>query len=386
MEFIKNTGNFFKKETVLSIAVILAVISMFIVIPDGQYISYIDFRTLGILFCLMTIVSAFRGVGLFDVLARTLLSKVHHMASIVLLLVMLCFFLSMVITNDVALITFVPLTMIVMKHLPEDIRYYWILKIVVMQTIAANLGSMLTPIGNPQNLYLYGKTQMNIGDFIKLMLPYTVISFVLLLLWIMFASARKKISATEDMTFLYVRKKDSVQKNTQRATEYMVVYFIFFAVRLLSVAHVISFIIPLILVLLYSLIRNRDVLKHVDYALLGTFVALFIFIGNLGRIPWFCAFLQKMITGHEAVTAVVASQVMSNVPAAVLLAGFTGQLKALIIGTNIGGLGTLIASMASLISFKYIAKENSAIKGKYFIQFTIANMIFLIILLLFMFV
>ena len=218
------------------------------------------------------------------------------------------------------------------------------------------------------------------------MLPYTVISFVLLLLWIMFASARKKISATEDMTFLYVRKKDSVQKNTQRATEYMVAYFIFFAVSLLSVAHVISFIIPLILVLLYSLIRNRDVLKHVDYALLGTFVALFIFIGNLGRIPWFCAFLQKMITGHEAVTAVVASQVMSNVPAAVLLAGFTGQLKALIIGTNIGGLGTLIASMASLISFKYIAKENSAIKGKYFIQFTIANMIFLIILLLFMFV
>ena len=188
------------------------------------------------------------------------------------------------------------------------------------------------------------------------------------------------------MTFLYVRKKDSVQKNTQRATEYMVVYFIFFAVSLLSVAHVISFIIPLILVLLYSLIRNRDVLKHVDYALLGTFVALFIFIGNLGRIPWFCVFLQKMITGHEAVTAVVASQVMSNVPAAVLLAGFTGQLKALIIGTNIGGLGTLIASMASLISFKYIAKENSAIKGKYFIHFTIANMIFLIILLLFMFV
>ena len=252
-----------------------------------------------------------------------------------------------------------------------------------MQTIAANLGSMLTPIGNPQNLYLYGKAQMRIGSFIQLMLPYTGISLLLLLLWIFAACMRKKSTASKmDKAFFNVQENE--QKQIQKRAEYTIVYFILFVVSLLSVARIISFVIPLILVLLYSLFRNRAVLKQVDYALLGTFTALFIFIGNLGRIPWFCTFLQGIISGHEAVTAVVASQVMSNVPAAILLAGFTDQLEALIIGTNIGGLGTLIASMASLISFKYIARENRTMRGKYFIQFTIANIIFLGILLIFM--
>lgn len=378
---------FFQRETVLSIAIILAFCSMFIVVPDHQYISYIDFRTLGILFCLMTIVAALKNIGLFDQLAATMLSRVHTIKGIVTLLVLLCFFLSMVITNDVALITFVPLTIIVMKHLPQECQKPWILKTVVMQTIAANLGSMLTPIGNPQNLYLYGKADINILNFIQIIFPYSAAALILLLLWIGI-SARKnpaidsriEIAAPSDTVF---SQNQSV--NLSRRKEYLIAYFIFFAISLLSVGHILSFIVPFVLVLTYSLLRNRKVLKQVDYSLLGTFIALFIFIGNLGRITWFCTFLQGIITGHEAITAVISSQIMSNVPAAILLAGFTDQFQALIIGTNIGGLGTLIASMASLISFKYIAKENVTWRGRYFIKFTLSNIVFLVLLLILMF-
>lgn len=258
----------FKRETVLSIALLLAVISAFLVHPDAGYVEYVDFRTLGILFCLMVIMSGLREIGVFDFVAVKMLRRTKSMWQILLALLALTFFSSMIITNDVALITFVPFTIIVLGFMGQKQRW---------------------------------------------LIPF----------WI-----------------------------------------------------------PVLCVLSLVIMFDRRILLRVDYALLGTFIGFFIFIGNMGRIKAFSNFLEEIIAGHEVVTSVMASQVVSNVPAALLLSGFSEEYTALIIGTNIGGLGTLIASMASLISFKCIAREDRSLRGRYILYFTIVNVIFLIAMLL----
>lgn len=367
--------NFIKKEIVLCIAIILAVLSMFFVKPDRQYLAYIDFRTLAILFCLMTIVAGFKQLGFFDLLAEKLLSAAKGVKATVAVLVFLCFFLSMLITNDVALITFVPFTITVMKKMEEPIRQRWMLPVIVMQTIAANLGSMFTPIGNPQNLYLFGLTDFNTLEFLSLMLPYTGVSFLLLLVWILCWEGKSK------MTDGGYRGEHVRIMTGQNDREKTLVYSLLLLLSLLTVGRILPYWMALVGVLVYTLCRDARLLRKVDYSLLGTFTALFIFIGNLGRIQGFHDFLLKVITDREVITAVAASQVMSNVPAAILLSGFTDHIEGLIVGTNLGGLGTMIASMASLISFKYVVGENPQYKGKYFRLFTVANVVFLVILM-----
>ena len=259
--------------------------------------------------------------------------------------------------------------------MPEELTEYWLIKVVVMQTIAANLGSMLTPIGNPQNLYLYAQADMSAFALIRLMLPYSVVSLILLLIWIRFAASKApKMSIKNDISLSFSNTSEHHRENVlksiaNRKTEYLIAYLLLFAACLLTVAHILDFRIPLLLVVLYVIIRNHTLLGKVDYSLLATFTALFIFIGNLGRISQFSHFLSSIMTGRETITAI-------------LLSGFANNYTSLIIGTNIGGLGTLIASMASLISFKYIAKENPHLRGKYFTLFTVANILFLAILLL----
>lgn len=395
---------FIKKETVLSIAIVLAVISAFFVVPDREYISYIDFRTLAILFCLMSIVAGLRNIGVFDKLAEWLLAKVHGIGGVTVILVCLCFFMSMFITNDVSLITFVPFAIIIMKKLNPDTNSKWMLKVIVMQTIAANLGSMLTPLGNPQNLYLYGKAGIGIAEFLKIMLPYTICAFALLMAWIGLASMvrKRKIShdgkteieqnkgldSAEDKASTE-RQKDPLggagskwRKKDVEWIEKFTAYLILFVISLLAVSHILPYGVPFALVFFYLLLRDRKILTQVDYSLLCIFIALFIFIGNLGRIPAFSQLLSDILTGREVVTSVIASQVMSNVPAAILLSGFTDHIRELVIGTNLGGLGTLIASMASLISFKYVAREDRSFRGRYFLEFTVANVIFLFIMMI----
>lgn len=395
---------FIKKETVLSIAVVLAVISVFFVVPDREYISYIDFRTLAILFCLMSIVAGLRNIGVFDKLAERLLAKVHGIGGVTVILVCLCFFMSMFITNDVSLITFVPFAIIIMKKLNPDTDSKWMLKVIVMQTIAANLGSMLTPLGNPQNLYLYGKAGIGIAEFLKIMLPYTVCAFALLMAWIGLAfMVRKRKLSHDGKTEIKQNKgldSDEDKASTKRQKdplgasgskwgkkdaewiEKFTAYLILFVISLLAVSHILPYGVPFALVFLYLLLRDRKILTQVDYSLLCIFIALFIFIGNLGRIPAFSQLLSDILTGREVVTSVIASQVMSNVPAAILLSGFTDHIRELVIGTNLGGLGTLIASMASLISFKYVAKADRSFRGRYFVEFTVANVIFLFIMMI----
>lgn len=373
----KGLRAFLKGETVLCAAAVLAVVSAFWVPPDKGYAEYIDFRTLAILFCLMSVMAGLQKIGVFGWIAHGLLRRVKSSRSLLLILTLLCFFFSMAITNDVALITFVPFTFTVLDMLGKDARQKLVLPVVVMQTVAANLGSMLTPIGNPQNLYLYGKAGLSAGAFLGLMLPYTLFSLALLAGWGMLLAG--KAPAAPCMDGAAARGRQG--RELPRADRYrLAVYLVLFVLCLLTVGHVLAWQLVLGIVLAVVGLMDREALARVDYALLLTFAAFFVFIGNMGRIPAFCGFLEKMLAGREVYTAIAASQIISNVPAALLLSGFTQDYASLIVGVNLGGLGTLIASMASLISYKYVAKEERARKGAYVRLFTAANICFLVLL------
>ena len=369
--------HFVKQETVLCAALALAVLSMFFVRPDREYISYIDFRTLAILFCLMGVMSGLQKTGVFQWVAQALLGKVKTARQLAWILVLLCFFSGMAVTNDVALITFVPFTFIVLDLIGAEARKQLLVPVVTLQTVAANLGSMLTPIGNPQNLYLYGKAGLSLSSFVLLMLPYTLVSILLVMLWS--AVQTRKYNAPIAVSFSeHVRLAD---KKIQLA-----VYLLLFAADLLTVARAIPYGLALLITIIGILLADRSIFARLDYSLLLTFVGFFVFIGNMGRLPVFHDFLQRIVSGSELLTGAAASPVISNVPAALLLSGFTDNLAPLIIGVNIGGLGTLIASMASLISYKLVVREEGAVKGAYFRCFTWTNLAFLGVLMLLAFV
>lgn len=354
-----------RQETVLSAAFVLAVVSTMIIPPDKAYLTYIDWNTLLLLFSLMAVMAGFQKLGIFKAIGRKLLSKTKNTRQLLLVLVFLPFFFSMLITNDVALITFVPFAVIVLRLSQQEKR---IVPLVVMQTLAANLGSMLTPMGNPQNLYLYAKSNISLPAFLQLMLPYTVVSGLCLLAGIVII--KKESLSTLDLT------ADSFSDAPK-----LIGFGIGFLLCLLCVAKILAPAAAAAVILLYLLLSDRALLKKIDYSLLGTFVCFFVFIGNVGRIECFCTLLEKLLTGHERIVAVLSSQIISNVPAALLLSGFTDRYQLLIVGANLGGLGTLIASMASLISYKQVAREYPALKGKYFGCFTIANIAMLTVLL-----
>ena len=374
---MKNVLEFMKREVVLLAALTLAAISACMIPPDREYGEYIDFRTLAILFCLMCVMGGLQKIGVFRWIAQGLLGKVRSVGMLVQVLMLLCFFSSMLITNDVALITFVPFTFTVLGMMGGEQRRKLALPLVALQTMGANLGSMLTPIGNPQNLYLYGKAGMPMGSFFRLMLPYAGCSLVLLLVWGLIlgkrCSGEWKPGSGKDQREKVFRPGAVVIP--------LSVYLGLFLLCLLAVAHVLPWQGILGIVLAAILIMDRSVLKKVDYSLLLTFVGFFVFIGNVGRIPAFRSFLQGVVEGREVYAAIGASQVISNVPAALLLSGFTENVGQLIIGVNLGGLGTLIASMASLSSYKYVAKEEGSRKGTYIGIFTVGSLCLLGLLL-----
>ena len=366
---MKKIISFMKKETVLTIATLLAVVSAFFVKPDRQYIGYIDFRTLGILFGLMVIMQGFQRTGLFDRIGKSLLQKTGKLWQLILVLVMLCFFFSMLITNDVSLLTFVPFSILVLKKCGQEQA---MIPTVILQTVAANLGSMLTPIGNPQNLYLYGLMDCSIPEFTGILLPYTVMTFVLLLLSLLCIRGKgQEISC---------RMEEGTEIKQSRKHRNLI-YGLLFLLALLVVARILPYGILVTAVFLYTIIFDREALKGADYALLVTFVSFFILIGNLGRISLIREALERFVSGREILTGVLASQVISNVPAAVLLSGFTENYRDLLVGVNLGGLGTLIASMASLISFKLYTKCYKENRGRYLRWFTLVNIIYLFLLL-----
>ena len=366
---------FIKKEVVLVVATVLAIVSAFVVPPSMAYMEYIDWHVLELLLCLMTVMAGLQRCGLFDALGEALLKKTSKVWQLCLVLVMLCFVLSMVITNDVALITFVPFAILTLEKCKQE---RLLIPVVVLQTVAANLGSMLTPIGNPQNLYLYNLSEMGLGEFVLCMLPNTMMSLVLILVSLLFIKGKQ-----EKVTLSAIVQNQSAKERGLVDKKQTFVYLVLFVLSLLVVAKMISVEIVLGIVLVVVFFLDKSVLKSVDYCLLLTFISFFIFTGNLGNIEVIRDTLQALVNGRELLIGVVASQAISNVPAALLLSGFTSDYRALLAGVNLGGLGTLIASMASLISYKILANKYDEKKGKYFQWFTIVNILYLIILFAF---
>ena len=318
----------------------------------------------------MAIMQGLKCNGVFEAIGWKLLEKTRKVGELVAVLVFLCFFTAMFITNDVALITFVPFTVMMLINCRKE---ELMIPVIVLQTIAANLGSMLTPIGNPQNLYLYGLSGLSIREFLLYMLPFSAVSAVLLLAALaLIRGKEQKIRAGEHSKG--VRKYD--KKRTLRIT----VYLALFIFSLLVVVHVVPCCFLVISVLILLFVLEKRVLLDIDYALLFTFIGFFIFTGNMGNVDIIKEFLQHLVAGREVFVGILTSQCISNVPAALLLSGFTTDYKSLLLGVNLGGLGTLIASMASLISYKFLVNQYPDKKGRYMLWFTIANIVFLLIL------
>lgn len=369
---MKAVRNFCKKETVLVAAGILAVLSCLAVPPSKAYLGYINYRVLVLLFCLMTVVAGEMKAGMFDLLSGRLLGHVRTMRGLSAVLVLLSFFMSMFLTNDVTLVTVVPFTLMVFRRIDHSMENRFPrMFVLIMETVAANLGSMLTPFGNPQNLYLYARYDYHMGQFIRIMLPYTAVSLVLVLAATLLMK-RERVICTADP-----------EKQSRRLeVKGFVCYLVLFLFCILSVARLLDYRILLVIVFTAVLILDRRLLTQVDYSLLLTFVFFFVFIGNVGKIGMIRQVLENFMNGRELLTAIITSQFVSNVPAAILLSGFTQNGRALVIGTNLGGLGTLIASMASLITYKFYAAEKESSKKKYLLYFTAVNLVFLVLLYL----
>lgn len=356
-----------KKDPVFFISGILAIVSCFFVHPDMKYLGYIDFRVLSILFCMMIVVSELVLLGVFDKLTNKLLSKVHSSRMVSLILVWLSFFMGMILTNDVTLVTLVPFAIALMKSFDDRRTLTFTL---ILMTVATNLGSMQTPIGNPQNIYLYTHYQMGIGYFLKLMLPYSLCSLLLVTIAVFVLCKDMKIEHKKE-----TEKKISGVK--------LAICILLFVASLLVVLRVVEYYYVLAVMIVAMIIMDRKSFKGVDYTLLITFCFFFVFVGNMGRIEVVYNAVSSIVEKSPVLTAIASSQVISNVPAALLLSAFTENGEALVIGTNLGGLGTLIASMASLITYKFHAalpkpKEKSV---NYIVAFSVVNIIFLAVLL-----
>lgn len=353
--------NFLRNEAVLSIAFILALVSSLFAMPK---LEYIDFKVLILLFNLMIVVAAFKEYNLLDYLATSILKKCTNYKSICFALVTITLLSSMIVTNDVALITFVPLTIVICKK--ANISS---LKIIILQTIAANLGSSFTPMGNPQNLYIYSYFNINPIEFFKLTMPLLIVSIIFLII-LMSRVDKKKLDIT-------LKEVSITNKNK------LFVFISLFIFILLSVFHLIDYRIAFLVTALVVLLLNNKLFKKVDYSLILTFIFFFIFIGNISSMDSIKVFMENLLASKSGTyfSSILLSQGISNVPCTMLLSNFTTFYKELLLGVNIGGLGTIIASMASVISYKLYQKDN-ALEGNKFIKiFSIYNVLGLIILI-----
>ena len=348
---------FLKKECVIVIAVTLAILSSFISIPK---LSYIDFKVLILLFNLMVVVAAFKELKVLDSIAIGLLKKCNTYTSISLALVFITFISSMIVTNDVALITFVPLSIVIARKANINV-----LKIVIFQTLAANLGSSFTPMGNPQNLFIYSFYNLSPIDFFKITLPIVILA-VLFLVLLVFKD--KKMNLSLDLEDVKIDNKRDVY-----------LFGGLFLIILLSVFHVIDYKVTFLITIVMVLILNKKLFSQVDYSLLITFIGFFIFVGNISTMDVVKNFMEGILNSPKStfLASVLSSQVISNVPATMLLSGFTNHFKELLLGVNIGGMGTLIASLASVISYKIYASEFG--NDNYMKSFTFYNILGLII-------
>lgn len=359
---MKRILQYFRRETVLSAALVCALLSFLLTPPSVIHLQGIDTTTLLMLFSLMTIVAGFRRMGALDAVSRKLTRRVTTLRGLSAVMVALCFALSMLVTNDVALLTLVPLTLLLFRAGGQKSTIWT----VVLETVAANLGSMVTPIGNPQNLYLYTSGRLTALDFLTLLAPYAAVALALLLaLCLLLPKERVAVDASA---------------RAPLAGKMLTLYGALSALALLAIAKVLPAWALAAAVFLGTLALDRGTIRQVDYTLLATFVCFFVFVASVKACVPVRAWLEMMARSPMAV-ALLTSQVISNVPACLLLSPFTQDAKALALGVDLGGLGTLIASLASLISFRLYGAGEGARKGRYFAVFTGVNVLFLAVML-----
>ena len=359
----EHLASFAKKNAVVIIAFFAALLTSFIVPPDAKYLDYFDYKTLTCLFCVLAVVCALKNIRFFYILAKKIVLLFKNARMSVLALVYITFIGSMLIANDMALLTFLPLGFFVLTTTKKE---KYMAFTFIMQNIAANLGGMLTPFGNPQNLYLYTKFSIPTFEFMGIMLvPFCLSIALITLCCIVFVKAEPL--ELED---------ERVRLDPQKT----VLYLALFALSILIVFRGIPYWIGLIIIPLVLLFVDRKALLMVDYGLLLTFVFFFIFSGNMARIDVVRNFFSMLLESNTLLVSVVSCQCISNVPSAILLSQFTGNYADLLVGVNIGGVGTLISSLASLITFREYSAHNPGKTGKYILQFSAFNFAFLIIL------
>ncbi len=355
--------SFVKSNTVLCIAALAALVTSFIVPPDAEYFGYFDLKTLTCLFCTLAVICALRDISFFYTVAQKIVRKVKNARLCILTLIYITFIGSMLIANDMALLTFLPLGYFVLTttHKEKYMAFTFI-----MQNIAANLGGMLTPFGNPQNLFLYSKFNIPTAEFIQIMFPPFVIAIALITL----------------CCIVFVRPEAlEVEGNAPKLDKKRtMLYLALFAFSIIIVFRVIPYWIGLIVIPAVLLFADRHALQQVDYPLLLTFVCFFIFAGNMGRIDAIQQFFAWLLNKNTLLVSVLSCQFISNVPSAILLSQFTENYQELLLGVNIGGAGTLIASLASLITFREYTKNNPGQTVKYVEMFSAMNFGFLAVL------
>ena len=354
---------FIKKNTVFCIAALAAAITCFFVPIDREYLTYFDWKTLACLFLTLAVVCALRNIKFFTILARKLVLYAGNMRSLYLWLITITFIGSMLIANDMALITFLPLGYFALTSVKAEKHMAYLF---ILQNISANLGGMLTPFGNPQNLYLYSYYHIPTLEFCKIMLPPFLLAITLLALACLFVKP-EKLSLTEEFP-----EKLNIHKT--------VLYIALFLISLLIVFRVIPYYLGLAVIPAILFAVDRDCLKMVDYPLLGTFFFFFIFAGNLSRIEEVNTVISELLVKDTLLVSTLSCQGISNVPSAILLSRFTTDYRSLLLGVNIGGTGTLIASLASLITFSEYRILYPGHTKHYFWLFTLINVIFLVIM------
>ncbi|MBE6532704.1 MAG: citrate transporter [Ruminococcaceae bacterium] len=362
----ENVRTFFKENVVLLVAIAAALITSFIIPPDEEYLGYFDLKTLSCLFCVLAVVCALRNIRFFYTLAKAIVRQFRNAKTAILVLVYITFIGSMLIANDMALLTFLPLGYFIL-HTTGKEKYMAIT--FILQNIAANLGGMLTPFGNPQNLYLYSKFNIPDAEFISIMFPPFIVAVVLITACCLIFVKSEPLEIHEKAAELPIART--------------VIYLLLFTFSILIVFKFIPYQLGLIIVPLALLFLDRQALLQVDYGLLFTFVFFFIFAGNMARIEAVRGFFSMLLEKNTLFFSAMSCQIISNVPSAILLSQFTDNYRDLLLGVNIGGVGTLIASLASLITFKEYTKQDPKHTLGYIVKFTAFNFAFLIILMLF---
>lgn len=356
--------SFIKKNIVMVIALLLAIITCFFIPPSKEYLSYFDFKTLSCLFTTLAVICALKNIKFFYILARKIVSVFKTARISVLVLVYITFIGSMLLANDMALLTFLPLGFFVLSSTGKEKYMPFTF---IMQNISANLGGMITPFGNPQNLYLYSHFNINTLEFMGIMLPSFVLSVTLITVCcLVFVKSEPLEIKSEEVKLPLART---------------IIYLLLFALSIVVIFRVIPYQIALVLVPLVILFMDRRALLKVDYPLLLTFVFFFIFSGNMAKIPAVEGFFSWLLGLNTLVFSTLSCQVISNVPSAILLSQFTSDYRSLLIGVNIGGVGTLISSLASLITLREYLNHNPKGAKKYILLFSLFNFGFLIILL-----